>query len=415
MTVSEENVRSTSMGMIDGIENPFHFHPWMNALLHTFKKIREGQLVVILPDGIRYQFGNDPETELIAEIRFFSYEAPKQILKAGDIGFGESYISGEWESPDLLSLMRLLLANEQAFNSGLAASSFTKLNALYRRLFKRNNLRNSKKNIEYHYDLGNDFYSLWLDPTMTYSSAIFEDPEDDLEKAQLRKYTRIGEIAGIKAGDKVLEIGCGWGGFAEVAADIFKAETTGLTLSKEQLVFAKNRLEGIPSTGQANFLLQDFREHKGRYDAIVSIEMFEAIGVENWPRYFKTLHKNLLSGGKAAVQVITISEDRFDRYKGKQDFIQKHIFPGGFLPTKSAFIEAAEKENLCAKACEEFGTDYALTLNKWHARFLERWPEINGLGYDETFKRKWEMYLKYCEAGFLHKTIDVVIFEVSKP
>ncbi len=414
MTISEDNMGSGGIGIINGLENAFHFHPWMNALLHTFRKVKNGHLLVSVPDGTRYQFGCETGDGHKAEMHFYSYDAPKQILKNLDIGFAESYITGQWHTPDLLPLLLLLLENEKELSSGLTAGSFAKFSKLYRRLFKQNNLRNSKKNIEYHYDLGNDFYQLWLDPSMTYSSALYKSDTTSLSDAQKAKYQRIAEICGLKSGHQVLEIGCGWGGFAEIATEKEGVHITGLTLSSEQLSYANTRMENQSRSDQANLLLQDYRSHTGAYDSIVSIEMFEAVGEKNWPRFFQTIYNNLKSDGKAAVQVITISEDRFDRYRGKQDFIQKHIFPGGFLPTKQGFIETARKQNLKATIREEFGGDYARTLNEWHRDFDGNWQTISRLGYDEKFKRKWEMYLKYCEAGFIHETIDVVIFEVSK-
>jgi len=415
MSMQEENLRAAATTTASDIATGhFHIHPWMSALMHGLKSIREGELKVILPDGEAHIFGQPSDAVPSAEWRFYSYNAPKRMLKEDDIGLGESYIQGEWSTPDLYALLTLFLQNEQHLNNKYVRRGLVKLQQLYRKFADRNNRRGSRRNIEFHYDLGNSFYEKWLDPSMTYSSALFETADMSLQQAQVAKYRKIVELAAIKPGDKVLEIGCGWGGFAELATETEEISVVGLTLSKEQHAYAKARLATLKRDTQTDFKLQDYRDHQGQYDAIVSIEMFEAVGEKNWPSYFSALHQNLKPGGRAAVQVITIDEDRFDSYRGKLDYIQKHIFPGGFLPSKTAFCESAERAKLKVRPVVEFGRDYAKTLRLWHEEFINRWPEIRANGFDERFKRKWEFYLKYCEAGFDHGSIDVVIFELEK-
>lgn len=415
MSSQEENLSvTTKTNTAEVATGHFHIHPWMSALMHGLKSIREGQLKVILPDGDPHIFGAPSDTVADAEWRFYSYNAPKRILKEDDIGLGESYIQGEWTTPDLYALLTLFLQNEQHLSNKYVRRGLVKLQQFYRKFADRNNRRGSRRNIEFHYDLGNSFYVKWLDPSMTYSSALFEEQSISLAQAQDAKYRKIVELARIEPGDSVLEIGCGWGGFAELATNTKDVSVVGLTLSKEQHAFAENRLKHLNRQDQAEFKLQDYRDHKGQYDAIVSIEMFEAVGEKNWPSYFETLHDNLKPGGRAAVQVITIDEDRYDTYRVKLDYIQKHIFPGGFLPSKAAFCKSAEAAGLKVRPVVEFGRDYAKTLRLWHEEFTKHWPEIRAAGFDERFRRKWEFYLKYCEAGFQHGSIDVVIFELEK-
>lgn len=415
MSMREDNLTvSASAKASDLAREHFHIHPWMSALLHGLKGIKNGELKVILPDGDVMTFGAPSEEHISAEWQFYSYNAPKRILREDDIGLGESYILGEWTSPDIYALLTLFLQNEDNLSNKYVRRGLVKLQQLYRKFADRNNRRGSRRNIEFHYDLGNSFYEKWLDPSMTYSSALFEAPDMSLQDAQKAKYQKIYDLANIEAGDKVLEIGCGWGGFAELATETEDVSVVGLTLSKEQHAFAEARLSNLGRSNQAEFKLQDYRDHKEQYDAIISIEMFEAVGEKNWPSYFTALHQNLKPGGRAAIQVITIDEDRFDTYRGKLDYIQKHIFPGGFLPSKTAFCKSAEAVGLKVRPAVEFGRDYAKTLRLWHEEFLAHWPEIRANGFDERFKRKWEFYLKYCEAGFQHGSIDVVIFEIEK-
>jgi cyclopropane-fatty-acyl-phospholipid synthase len=316
-------------------------------------------------------------------------------------------------SPDLTALIELALLNEDSLSHAFFGKWIAGLGNFVRHFMSRNTKTGSRRNITYHYDLGNDFYSEWLDKSMTYSSALFEHEGQSLIEAQENKYRHIARLADVKENDRVLEIGCGWGGFAEVAAKDFGVRVKGITLSDEQLAFAQNRIKEQGLEDQAQFHLRDYRDQQGRFDAIVSIEMFEAVGQENWDTYFQTLRRNLKENGKAIVQVITIDEGRFDKYRKTVDFIQRYIFPGGLLPSKAAFIEAASRNGLTAKMTTEFGGDYAETLRLWREEFHAKWETIAKLGFDERFKRMWEFYLQYCEAGFRQKSIDVAIFELK--
>ncbi|WP_169543821.1 SAM-dependent methyltransferase [Sneathiella aquimaris] len=387
--------------------------PWLSAFLHVLQRIQYGHVTLSLPSGSLFEFGQPVAGVKGAQMDLHDIGAVKRFLKHSDIGLGESYMDGQWSSPDLDALMQVALLNEQYLKESILGGLLTKIQHLFA-LFKTRNTRSgSRRNIAHHYDLGNDFYRLWLDRTMTYSSALFGENDQSLAQAQMRKYQEIARIAGVEKGSKILEVGCGWGGFAEFAAIEYQGQTDGLTLSEEQLAFAKDRLSSQGLEKQARFFLRDYRDHHGDYDAIVSIEMFEAVGRENWDSYFQCLKQNLKAGRKAAVQVITIDENRYDTYLGAQDFIQKYIFPGGLLPSKTAFMNSARKNGFNVRICHEFGTDYADTLSQWEKDFQKNWQKISTLGYDTRFKRMWEFYLKYCEAGFRQKSLDVVIFELS--
>ena len=280
---------------------------------------------------------------------------------------------------------------------------------------RANSKEGSKKNISEHYDLGNDFYAEWLDPSMTYSSALFASDNVSLEEAQHQKYRRVAELAGVTQGSSVLEIGCGWGGFAETAAKDFGANVYGITLSREQLKYAQDRLAAQGLSNLATLHLEDYRDTRGQFDHVASIEMIEAVGEEHWPSYFRTVHDRLKPGGTAAIQAITINEADFDEYRSGPDFIQRFIFPGGMLLTKTAMKEQGDKAGLILENVENFRLSYARTLRLWADRFKERWSEITKLGYDEAFRRKWIYYLNYCEAGFLEGSIDVGIYQYRRP
>ena len=373
-------------------------------VIQLLEKIQFGRLELRLPDGTCQVFG---EGEHGVSMHVHDEVMFSQILARGDIGLAEAYIDGAWDAPDLTGVMTLLAKNRDALRTAVYGRWQSLLMARIRHWLNNNSKTGSRKNIMAHYDLGNDFYKLWLDPGMSYSSALYRAVDDgDLETAQRAKYRRILRRLGADAGQHVLEIGCGWGGFAEMAvAEGLK--TTGVTLSPAQLAWAQKR---VP---EANLQLKDYRDIGEQFDHVVSIEMFEAVGERWWPTYFKTIKQALKPGGRAVIQSITISDEIFGDYRKGTDFIQQHVFPGGMLPSRSAFRAAAAKQGLTVRSEYAFGHDYARTLAEWRVSFEEKWPEIAAQGFDETFHRLWRMYLCYCEAGFLAGSVDVVHFELD--
>jgi cyclopropane-fatty-acyl-phospholipid synthase len=385
---------------------------WIAAYFARFKALEEGRLTIVLPDGGQWTVGaGEPH----AIVRLFSFAPIRRYLFGGDLGFAESYMAGEWDCPDLTTFFNLVIRNENIF--GLEGGGIWMKRAMRRFYHRRrgNSREGSKRNIAFHYDLGNDFYRRWLDETMTYSSAWFEDENQGLEQAQLNKYQTIAKLAEFQAGQSVLEIGCGWGGFSELAAIDHGVKIRGLTLSQEQLDYAQQRYrsKGIENLAEVAFC--DYRDELGQYDRIVSIEMFEAVGEENWDTYFQAVYDRLKPGGKAVLQVITINEDRYERYRDETDFIQRYIFPGGMLPSCTVFAESVKKNGLKLTTTQKFGTSYAETLRHWQRRFQHAWPEIAKDGFDLKFKRMWEYYLSYCESGFDAGAIDVCLFKIEKP
>ena len=369
------------------------------------EKIRGGLLEVRLPDGARFLFG-EGEPGVTMQVNDEAVFA--RVLAKGDIGLAEAYLDGEWDSPDVTALLALLARNRDALRDAVYGSWRQLLAARLRHWFNRNSRAGSKRNIMAHYDLGNDFYRLWLDPSMSYSSALFDGtPDQPLLAAQDAKYRRILSRLAAEPGERVLEIGCGWGGFAEMATHDGLA-VTGLTLSPAQLAWAQHR---VPS---ADLRLQDYRDTTERFDHVVSIEMFEAVGERWWPTYFRTVANALKPEGRAVVQSITIRDDLFAAYRRGTDFIQQYIFPGGMLPSRAEFRAQAARQGLVVRDEYAFGVDYARTLALWRDAFDARWPQVAALGFDEPFRRLWRLYLSYCEAGFLAGNIDVVQFELAR-
>ncbi len=337
-----------------------------------------------------------------------------RLIRDGDLGFSEAYLDGWWTTPDLMGLMDLL------HDGGDMSYSFPgqRLVQLFEKLrfwLQTNTKRQAKKNISYHYDLGNEFYSLWLDDTMTYSSALFTTGQESLEAAQTAKYARMVDEIGLQPGDHVLEIGCGWGGFAEYAAKERGLRVTGLTISQEQLKFARERIERAGLSDQVEFRLQDYRDETGTYDGVASIEMFEAVGEKYWPVYFDTLRERLKPGRRAALQVITVDERRWETYRRGVDFIQKYIFPGGMLPTPTRLTAEVEKAGLSVARSFEFGDGYSQTLRRWHEVFNDRWDDVARLGFDDRFRRMWNLYLTSCAATFRSGNCDVIQITVTRP
>jgi cyclopropane-fatty-acyl-phospholipid synthase len=387
---------------------------WERILVRMLSGTRHGRLTIVFPGGREHHFG-DGTNGPCATIRINRSRILRRVMAGGGLGFARAYMDGDWETPDLSQVLDLALANEQAWEKLDRPMALMARIAHLRHRLRRNSKAGSRRNIAFHYDLGNTFYKVWLDRSMTYSSAIYTTPEMSLEAAQQEKYARIIRELAITEADHVLEIGCGWGGFMEQAIRETGCRVTGLTLSREQAAFATERLAeaGLSSNGEIR--LQDYRDCTGQFTKIVSIEMFEAVGEEHWPVYFEQVRDLLVPGGEAMIQVITIDESRFEQYRRHADFIQTYVFPGGMLPTISGFAAIASKARLTVKDCFRFGRDYDRTLLAWDRTFNAMWPKIAPLGFDERFFRTWHYYLHYCAAGFRSGRIDVAQFRLENP
>ena len=377
------------------------------ALLKMLSHIKYGELKLKLPDGCTHEFTGSQKGPR-ADMVLLSDSAIIRILGHGKMGFCEAFMVGEIDSDNLTNLIELAVLHDSYLEEQIKLGTLQKLWLKFQHWRNRNNQSGSKRNISHHYDLGNQFYSRWLDRTMTYSSAVFQSETDTLEDAQNRKYQKLAELADIQPGERVLEIGCGWGGFAEYAAKEYGAHVTGITISKEQYDFTKNRLRAAGLDHMTDIVMQDYRKLNQSFDKIVSIEMFEAVGEKYWPVYFKTIANCLKDGGKAALQVITIDHKAFLEYRTQPDFIQKYIFPGGMLPSIKALDDPLKTAGLSLHFCQGYGQDYARTLAEWKVRFHQAWPELATITkFDDRFKRMWELYLSYCEGGFKAGMIDV--------
>ena len=389
--------------MIGAMSRKLH----MQALIRIVQHLEYGHLALTLPDGrVVTAKGNQPGPE--AELHLHSHDALSAIMRDGKLGFCEAFMAGEASSPNPAALIELAVLHTALLEDNLQLGPLKAIMNRMSHWFNRNTREGSRKNIAYHYDLGNEFYKSWLDQTMTYSSAIFEDGENDLARAQTAKYARLAQLADIQPGDRVLEIGCGWGGFAEYAATHCRAHVTGITISKEQFDFAQERLKNAGLEDQTDIRLMDYRDLNEEFDKIISIEMFEAVGEQYWPSYFDVLSKCLKKNGKAALQIITIDDDEFEEYRRTPDFIQKYIFPGGMLPSLRALQPTLDHAGLNLSRHHGYALDYAQTLARWRDNFLTAWPDLHlSTGFDERFKRMWELYLAYCEGGFKGGMIDV--------
>ncbi len=385
----------------------------MRQALAFASKIECGTLDIQMPDGKVFRFTGpvrpDPQAVMVVKDLNFA----RRLLAGGDVGIAEAFMRGEWESPNLTHFLELFCANQPLIAKMLEGKPFVRIFQMMYHWLNRNTKSGSQRNIHAHYDLGNKFYSAWLDPSMTYSSALFQKGTDDrhdnldLEAGQRRKYQALAQDMGLQAHHHALEIGCGWGGFAEYAAKEIGCRVTGLTISQEQFDFAQKRMFEAGLNEKVTIKMQDYRDERGSYDRIASIEMFEAVGEAYWPAYFRQLRDRLTHDGIAGLQVITIQEDLFPRYRRELDFIRRYIFPGGMLPTPTILRNMGKKHGLHLSKELIFGRDYALTLAHWRDSFRAAWPDLTGLGFDERFRRLWEYYLAYCEAGFRTDTIDV--------
>lgn len=377
--------------------------------------LTRGTLDVTLPNGRRYRLGGR-EPGPAAEMTVHSYAFASRLINGGDIGIAEAYLHGDWDTPDLTQFLYLFCVNHDLIQSMLGNNPVMRLVQVVRHWFNRNTKRQARKNIFAHYDIGNAFYSAWLDPSMTYSSAIYEDGTQDLTAAQHNKYRRLAEAIDLQPGQKVLEIGCGWGGFAEYAAKHYGAHVVGLTISTEQRDFAQRRIQEAGLADKVEIRFQDYRDERGLYDRIASIEMIEAVGEQFWPRYFSQIRDRLLPGGFAGIQAITIQDKFFQTYRREVDFIQRYVFPGGMLPSPEILKSLGTRFGVPVIKERIFGLDYARTLAAWRDNFRAAWPGLTPLGFDERFRRLWEYYLAYCEAGFLSGNIDVrqVVFAKAK-
>lgn len=369
-------------------------------------KLQRGTLDVTLLDGRVIRLGG-VEPGPAAEMILRNYGFASRLLNGGDIGIAEAYLNGDWETPDLTRFLYLFCVNYELMQSMLADKPLIRFAQLVRHWFNRNTRRQARRNIYAHYDIGNAFYSSWLDSSMTYSSAIFEEHTTDLTAAQKNKYRRLAEAIDLKPGQKLLEIGCGWGGFAEYVAKTFGVKVVGLTISQQQREFAQRRIHEAGLADKVEIRLQDYRDERDRYDRIASIEMIEAVGEQFWPKYFSQLRDRLLPGGMAGIQAITIQDSMFQHYRQEVDFIQRYVFPGGMLPSPQILKTLGERFGIPVVRERIFGEDYAKTLAIWRQNFLAAWPNLTPAGFDDRFRRLWEYYLSYCEAGFLSGNIDV--------
>jgi len=376
------------------------------------KRIKYGQLKITNYDKKEYFFGDEKE-KLSVQLKINKPGFTFMIIKSGSVGLAEAYMKGDFETNNLSDLIELTARNVKLIYKFSGIFDLPLFN-FFKKIFYNNTKSRSKNNISKHYDLGNDFFSLWLDKSLTYSSAIFENENNtDLEKAQKNKYDKLIKLINPSTGDKILEIGCGWGGFAEYVGKSFDVKLDCITISQKQFDFAKKRIFKNQLNEKVNILLKDYRDVKKKYNSIASIEMIEAVGQKYLSSYFNTIKTNLENNGIAAIQAITIDDGLYNRYKNKEDFIQKYIFPGGFLPSKKSIYSLSKSNGLEISNYNSYGLHYSNTLQLWRKEFMKKWDLISTQGFDLTFKRMWNFYLSYCEAGFKSKNIDLIQFSLQ--
>ena len=411
------NILNTSTSTSPAFSMPGDAPSAARATLKLLLRLKHGTLTVKLPDGSIQRFGNGESP--MASLHLLNWNVCSAALKSGDIGFAESFIAGDWTTPHLTELLRVFIINRKEVEDAIYGTWLGRLAYRVKHLLNRNTKANSQKNIHAHYDLGNAFYALWLDGTMNYSSAIFDAPETSMEEAQHAKVRRALQMARVQPGDRVLEIGCGWGALAEKATKEFNASIVGVTLSTEQLEWAQQRMQREGVSDRADLRLQDYRDIgkttlDAPFDAICSIEMVEAVGREYWPEYFATVARLLKPGGHACIQSIVIADELFDRYVTSTDFIQQYIFPGGCLPCPREFRAQAKASGFEVVDEFSFGQDYARTLQLWRDAFMAQEAHVLQLGFDRRFVRIWEFYLGYCEAAFMESNTDVVQYTLRR-
>ena len=384
------------------------------AVFEMATKINHGRIDFVMPDGRKFR-AEGPNPGPVCELHVHNGDTFARLMREGELGFCDAYIEGWWSTPDLQAFCDFLRTDNDELYDGFPGMFFVRAFEKLRHWMNSNTKRQARKNISFHYDLGNEFYALWLDDTMTYSSALFETGQESMEAAQKAKYASMVDQMGAQPGDHVLEIGCGWGGFAEYAAKERGLRVTGLTISEEQLKYAQERIANAGLSEMVEFKLQDYRDETGQYDGIASIEMFEAVGEKYWPVYFQTVRDRLKPGRQATLQIITISDERFDTYRKGVDFIQKYIFPGGMLPSPSALRQEVGKAGMKVVKSVEFGESYSQTLRRWYETFNDRWDDVQQMGFDERFRRMWNFYLTSCAAAFHSGSCDVTQITISRP
>jgi cyclopropane-fatty-acyl-phospholipid synthase len=399
-------IKRDGMTVLTSLDGQKNLPRYFTQVFAMAGRIDNGRLDVVLDDGRRFRL-EGPKPGPVAEVHIHNPDVFARLIREGDMGFSEAYMDGWWSTPDLQAFMDLIHNDNPALYDDFPGRGFVRAFEKLRHWLRSNNKFQAKKNIAYHYDLGNDFYRLWLDDSMTYSSALFKTGQESLEKAQEQKYAAMCDAIGARPGEHVLEIGCGWGGFAEYAARERGLRVTGLTISREQHDYAVARIARAGLSDKVEIKLQDYRDETGRYDNIASIEMFEAVGEKYWPVFFRKVKDSLKPGGTAAMQIITINEAAFDSYRRRPDFIQRYVFPGGMLPTPSLLKTLGSDQGLSFLKERVFAQDYARTLADWRERFWESWEKLVPLGFDDRFRKLWEFYLHYCEAGFRAEYIDV--------
>lgn len=402
------------MSVLTSIDNQQNLPRYFRRVFDLMGKLNSGRVDFVLPDGRRFR-AEGKSSGPVAEVTINNPEVFARLIREGDLGFSDAYLDGWWTTPDLQTFMDFIHADNDDMYDGFSGIAIVRAWEKARFWFQSNSKRQALKNISHHYDLGNDFYSLWLDDTMTYSSALFNTGQESLENAQIAKYASMIDQMGVKPGDHVLEIGCGWGGFAEYAAKERGLKVTGLTISKEQLFYARKRIKNNGLEDKVDLKLQDYRDETGVYDGVASIEMFEAVGQKYWPIYFETIKHCLKPGKQATLQIITVHDARWDVYRKSVDFIQKYIFPGGMLPSPAVLRQEVTKAGLRVHHSIEFGKSYSKTLRRWFDVFNDQWDTINDMGFDDRFRRMWNFYLTSCAATFESGNCDVTQITLQKP